>query len=109
MIQVTYDPILGTLSDQTKKRLMKNITKKCNERDDDMKSCIANSDEKTLDSKVLHHVSEKMRLKGKHNKACYDPDVLHNFNHFVIEDNISSIEDNLQLSSKSKVEVNDVL
>ncbi len=67
------------------------------------------SDEKKVDSKIHHCCPEKMRLKGKRIWGCYDPDVYHNFNHFAIKDNSFSIEDNLQLSSKNEVEINDVL
>ncbi len=78
------------------------ITQKCKERDNNMKSCIANSDKKPVDSKILHCVLEKLRPKGKCIKGYYDPDACHSFNHIAIEDNISSIEDNLQLSSKKR-------
>ncbi len=71
---------------------MKNITKKCKERHDDMKSFIANSDEKLVDSKIFHCGPEKMRLMGKRIRGCYDPGVYHNFNHFAIEDNSFSMK-----------------
>ncbi len=64
---ITNNPIFRKHSDQTKKSPMKRITRKHKERDDDIKSCIANSDEKMVDSNILHHVAEKLRWKGKHN------------------------------------------
>ncbi len=88
---------------------MQTLAKKHKESNDKMKSCIANSNEKMVDSKVLHCVLEKMRLKGNHIQGCYDPVLCQNFNHFAIQDKSSSIEDNLQLSSKNEVEINDVL
>ncbi len=88
---------------------MNSMIKKHKERDDNIKSCIANRDEKMVDSKILHCVPEKLRLKRKCNIGCYDPNVLHNFNYFAIKDNNSSLEDNLQLSSKNEVEINDEL
>ncbi len=108
-IFISNNPNLSILSDQEKKRQMKNISKKHKERDDNMKSCIADSDEKMVDSKILHCLLEKMTLKGNHIHGYYDPDVCHNFNHFAIEDNSSSIEDNLHFSSKNEVKINDVL
>ena len=53
------DQILSTVSDEAKKILMNSITKKHKERDDNIKSSNANSDDESLNSKILHHVPEK--------------------------------------------------
>ncbi len=42
---------------------MNSITKKHKERDGDIKSSTASSDEETAESKILHHVLEKLRRK----------------------------------------------
>ncbi len=60
---VSNDLILSILSDQTKKSLMNIISKKHKERDDDIKSSIAKSDEERVDFKILHHVLEKLIWK----------------------------------------------
>ncbi len=41
---ISNNPVLSELSDQDNKTLMTIMTQKFKERDDDMKSCIANSD-----------------------------------------------------------------
>ncbi len=85
---VSYNPILSELSDQTQKYLMKSITMKCNKRGDDIKSSIASSDEKTVDSNILHCILVKLRRNWKHNKRCYNLDICSNLNHFAIEDTV---------------------
>ncbi len=105
---ITNNQILGVLSDETKKSIMNSIAKKRKERDNNIKSSIANSDDKSVDSKIHHCVPQKLRQKGKLNRSLYDPKLCHNFNHIAIEGRNFSLEDNLQLSSKNEVVFNDI-
>ncbi len=102
------DPMLSKVSDETKNILMNSIIKKRKERDNNIKPSITNSDDKSVDSKILHCVPGKLRWKGKLNRSCYNPDVFCNVKHIAIEKNNSSFEDNLQLSSKNKIIFSDV-
>ncbi len=103
---ISDDPILSKVSDDTQKRLMGSITKKHKERDKDIKSSDATSDEVTVDSNILHCVPNKWISKEKFNRSFYDLNICSNFNHLAIKETELSFKDNLQLSSKSKVEAN---
>ncbi len=105
---IPNNQILSGVSDETNKSILNRTKKKRKERDDNIKSSIANSDDENVDSTINHRVPEKSRQKGKFRRNLYDPEVSHNFNHTAIEDGNFSLDDNLQLSSKNEVVLNDI-
>ncbi len=66
---ISNNQILSRVSDEKKKSSMNSILKKRKERDKNIKSGIANSDNESVDSKIHHHVQEKLRQKWKLNRS----------------------------------------
>ncbi len=64
---VSNYPILSKLSYQSQKCHIDSVTRKCQERDDNIKSSDSSSDEETEDSNILCCVLVKLRRKGKCN------------------------------------------